>query len=228
MNREINVGHLDAALDLPVEHFRDVGRLFHDLLRHLRHRQRVEVGRSQRTLRLVPHHAVHVAHVEPDAVQVRLDETFRQAAPLPVAHVDLGRAAERRPSRLSAAGPGSGSLRPGGVSPRLSNRTNSHPCAVSVMRLSLWPGMAQVIDIAKMSGDTVKFGATVTIVDEETDEEQTVQIVGAYESNADEGKISITAPMARALIGKSEGESVTVRTPKGERDYEILSVEWKA
>ena len=89
-------------------------------------------------------------------------------------------------------------------------------------------GLAQVIDITKMSGDTVKFGASVTIVDEETDEEQTVQIVGAYESNADEGKISITAPMARALIGKSEGDSVTVRTPKGERDYEILSVAWKA
>ena len=86
---------------------------------------------------------------------------------------------------------------------------------------------AQVIDVASMSGDTVKFGATVTIVDEDTDEEQTIQIVGQYESNADEGKISITAPMSRALIGKSVEDSVNVVTPKGERTYEILEVEWK-
>ena len=88
-------------------------------------------------------------------------------------------------------------------------------------------GNAQVIDISSMSGDTVKFGATVTIVDEDTDEEQTIQIVGEYESNADEGKISMTAPMARALIGKSVEDSVSVVTPKGERTYEILEVEWK-
>ena len=86
---------------------------------------------------------------------------------------------------------------------------------------------AQVINVNTMSGDTVKFGATVTIVDEDTDEEQTIQIVGQYESNADEGKISITAPLARALIGKSVEDSVSVVTPKGERTYEILEVEWK-
>ena len=85
---------------------------------------------------------------------------------------------------------------------------------------------AQVIDVEKMSGDTVKFGATVSIVDEDTDEEQTIQIVGQYESNADEGKISMTAPLARALIGKSVGDSVTVRMPKGERVFEILEVNW--
>ena len=86
---------------------------------------------------------------------------------------------------------------------------------------------AQVIDVTTMSGDTVKFGATVTIVDEDTDEEQTLQIVGQYESNADEGKISVTAPMSRALIGKSVEDSVNVITPKGERTYEILEVKWK-
>ena len=88
-------------------------------------------------------------------------------------------------------------------------------------------GAADVIDITKFSGETVKFGATVTIVDEETDEEKTVQIVGAYESDADNGQISLTSPIARALIGKSVGDSVTVRTPKGEADYEILDVEYK-
>ncbi len=89
-------------------------------------------------------------------------------------------------------------------------------------------GLAQVIDITGMSGDIVKFGATVTIVDEETDEEQTIQIVGPYESNADQGKISLTAPVARALIGKAVGDSVTVNTPKGNRAYEILDVKWRS
>ena len=88
-------------------------------------------------------------------------------------------------------------------------------------------GNAQIIDVTKMSGDTVKFGATVLIVNEDTDEEQTIQIVGQYESDADRGKISITAPLARALIGKSVGESVAVHTPKGETTYEILEVDWK-
>lgn len=88
-------------------------------------------------------------------------------------------------------------------------------------------GRAQVIDPASMSGDTVKFGATVTIVDEESDEEMTYQIVGDYETDTDNGKISISAPIARALIGKSEGDSITVNSPKGKRDYEILSVKFK-
>ena len=83
---------------------------------------------------------------------------------------------------------------------------------------------ANVIDPSTMSGDSVKFGATVKVVDEDTDAESTYQIVGEYESNADEGKISITAPIARALIGKTEGDSVTVRTPRGAADYEILEV----
>lgn len=87
-------------------------------------------------------------------------------------------------------------------------------------------GRAQVIDPSTLSGDSVKFGATVAIVDEETDEEKTYQIVGDYDSDMDKGLISISAPIARALIGKSEGDSVVVNTPKGKRDYEILSVKY--
>ena len=85
---------------------------------------------------------------------------------------------------------------------------------------------AQIIDPTTMSGDTVKFGATVEIVDEETDEEFTYQIVGDYETDTENGKISISAPIARALIGKSVGDSVSVKTPKGVRDYEILDVKY--
>ncbi|MEM6811983.1 MAG: transcription elongation factor GreA [Pseudomonadota bacterium] len=88
-------------------------------------------------------------------------------------------------------------------------------------------GAAQIIDPSQFSGDTVKFGARVLIVDEETDEEKTVTIVGEYESNIDEGKISITSPIARALIGKSVGNSVAVTTPRGKVDYEILEVHFR-
>ena len=84
--------------------------------------------------------------------------------------------------------------------------------------------LAQVIDPSQLSGDTVKFGATVVVADEEDDTELKFQIVGAYESDADNGKISITAPLARALIGKAVGDSVEVRSPKGLRHYEILMV----
>lgn len=86
---------------------------------------------------------------------------------------------------------------------------------------------AQVIDPSSLSGKTVKFGATVTIVDEDTDEEKTVQIVGEYESDADRGKISIGSPIARGLIGKSEGDSVKIKTPKGLISYEVLSVQYQ-
>ena len=88
-------------------------------------------------------------------------------------------------------------------------------------------GRAQVVDPATLSGDTVKFGATVEIVDEETDEESTYQIVGDYEADLENGKISISSPIARGLIGKAEGDSVVIKTPKGARDYEILSVQYK-
>lgn len=87
-------------------------------------------------------------------------------------------------------------------------------------------GRAQVIDVSKLSGDTVKFGATVTLADEDTDEERTWRIVGADESDVGRGQLSIAAPLARAMINKSVGDSVTVDTPHGARGYEIVSVEF--
>ena len=96
-----------------------------------------------------------------------------------------------------------------------------------IQELEAVVGRAQVIDPAELSGDTVKFGASVTIVDEETDEESTYQIVGDYEADLESGKISISSPIARGLIGKSEGDSVVIKTPKGAGDYEILKVEYK-
>ncbi|MDG1375753.1 MAG: transcription elongation factor GreA [Yoonia sp.] len=83
--------------------------------------------------------------------------------------------------------------------------------------------LADVIDLSRMSG-TVKFGATVTLVDEDTDEEKTYQIVGEYEANIEAGLLNIKSPIARALIGKDEGDSVSVQTPGGVRSYEILSI----
>ena len=86
---------------------------------------------------------------------------------------------------------------------------------------------AVVIDPSTLSGTTVMFGATVTIVDEDTDEENTYQLVGEHEANIKEGRLSIAAPLARALIAKSIGESVDVVAPSGSRSYEILSLEYK-
>ncbi len=83
---------------------------------------------------------------------------------------------------------------------------------------------ADVIDITRLSGDTVKFGATVTIVDEDTDEEVKYQIVGDFEADVRSGKISINSPIARALIGKRAGDTVEVNTPRGAKSYEILKV----
>lgn len=83
---------------------------------------------------------------------------------------------------------------------------------------------AEIIDVSKLSGSSVKFGATVTVADEDTGDEQQFQIVGAAESDVNEGRLSITAPLARALIGKTVGDSVEVATPRGAKGYEILSV----
>jgi transcription elongation factor GreA len=85
---------------------------------------------------------------------------------------------------------------------------------------------AEVIDPAKLSGKTVKFGATVTLVDEDTDESNTYQIVGEDEADISKGRLAITAPLSRALIGKTVGDSVEVRTPKGEKAYEIVKVKF--
>lgn len=86
-------------------------------------------------------------------------------------------------------------------------------------------GRAEVIDPVKLSG-TIKFGATVHLVDEDTDEERTYQIVGEPEADIDKGRLNIKSPLARALIGKDEGDSVEVRTPGGAKSYEILSIEY--
>ncbi len=87
---------------------------------------------------------------------------------------------------------------------------------------------AEVIDISKLSGDTVKFGATVKIVDEDTDEELEYQIVGEIEADVRNGKIGVNSPIARALINKKVGDSVEVTTPKGAKSYEILEIRYGA
>jgi transcription elongation factor GreA len=86
---------------------------------------------------------------------------------------------------------------------------------------------ADVIDTSKLSGNTVKFGATVTLVDEDTDEKVKYKIVGDFEASVRDGKISISSPIARALIGKSKNDTAEVTTPKGARSYQILKIEWK-
>ncbi len=85
---------------------------------------------------------------------------------------------------------------------------------------------ADVIDVSQLSGSSVKFGAHVTLVDEDTDEESVYQIVGEQEADVKEGRLSITSPIARALIGKTVGDSVEVSTPGGGKSYEILKVKF--
>ena len=86
-------------------------------------------------------------------------------------------------------------------------------------------GLADVIDTSKLSG-SIKFGAFVTLVDEDTDEEKTYQIVGEPEADIENGRLNIKSPLARALIGKEEGDSVELRTPGGEKAYEILNIKY--
>jgi transcription elongation factor GreA len=86
---------------------------------------------------------------------------------------------------------------------------------------------AEVIDVSKLSGDTIKFGATVTLVDEDTDEKRVWQIVGEPEADAKKGRISISSPLARALVGKKKGAQVEVLAPGGAKAYEVLKVEWR-
>ena len=85
---------------------------------------------------------------------------------------------------------------------------------------------AQVIDVSKLSGDQVKFGATVSVVDEDTEESARYQIVGEHEADVRSGKVSISSPIARAMIGKETGDVIEVNTPGGVKAYEILKVEW--
>jgi len=85
---------------------------------------------------------------------------------------------------------------------------------------------AQVIDVSKLSGNNIKFGATVTVIDEDTEEEGRYQVVGDHEADVKMGKISLSSPLSRAMIGKEVGDVVEVQTPGGVKAYEILKVEW--
>jgi transcription elongation factor GreA len=86
---------------------------------------------------------------------------------------------------------------------------------------------AEIIDVSKLSGDTIKFGATVTLIDEDTEKKTVYQLVGEPEADAKAGRISITSPLARALVGKKKGAQVEVVTPGGAKAYEVLKVEWR-
>jgi transcription elongation factor GreA len=85
----------------------------------------------------------------------------------------------------------------------------------------------EIIDVKSLKGKDIMFGATVTLADEETDVEKTFQIVGEYEADPSEGRISVSSPMARAIIGRKVGDSVEVTTPGGQKDYEIVKVRYK-
>ena len=85
---------------------------------------------------------------------------------------------------------------------------------------------AEVIDVSKLSGDTIKFGATVTLIDEDTGEKKVWQLVGEPEADASKGRISVTSPIGRALIGKTKGTTVEVEAPGGAKVYKIRQVEW--
>jgi len=86
---------------------------------------------------------------------------------------------------------------------------------------------AEVIDVSKLSGKEIKFGATVRLADEDTEKRTTYQIVGADEADIQAGRLSITSPLARALIGKSKGDSIEVMTPGGTKGYEVVTVKYK-
>lgn len=94
-----------------------------------------------------------------------------------------------------------------------------------IKELEAMLSLAEVIDPSKLSG-SVKFGATIKVVDEDTDEEKTYQIVGEAEADIERGLLNIRSPLARALIGKDEGDSVEVKTPGGQKSYEILSIRY--
>ena len=95
-----------------------------------------------------------------------------------------------------------------------------------LMELDDLMSRAQVIDTSKLTGDQIKFGATVTVIDEDTEAKAVYQIVGDFEADVKKGKISISSPIARALIGKEVGDTVEVNTPGGGRSYEIVKVKY--
>ena len=95
-----------------------------------------------------------------------------------------------------------------------------------LMELDDLMSRAQVIDTSKLSGNQIKFGATVTVIDEDTEHKAVYQIVGDYEADVKQGRISVSSPIARALIGKEVGDTVEVNTPGGGRSYEIVKVKY--
>lgn len=95
-----------------------------------------------------------------------------------------------------------------------------------VLELEAIISQAEVIDISALSGDTVRFGATIVVADEDTDEETTYQIVGSHEADIAKGKLPVTSPLAKGLIGKTVGDAVEVTTPGGSKSYEIISVKF--
>lgn len=96
-----------------------------------------------------------------------------------------------------------------------------------IMELESLIGRADIIDVSKLGGDTIKFGATVTLIDDDTEEKKLYQIVGEPESDVKSGKVSIGSPIARALIGKKVGDSVQVSTPGGGKSYEVVNVAFR-
>jgi transcription elongation factor GreA len=96
-----------------------------------------------------------------------------------------------------------------------------------IMELESLIGRADIIDVSKLGGDTIKFGATVQLIDDDTEEEKRYQIVGEPEADVRSGKVSIGSPIARALIGKKVGDNVQVNTPGGGKSYEVVSVSFR-
>ncbi len=96
-----------------------------------------------------------------------------------------------------------------------------------IMNLNDWIARAEVVDVSKLSGDRVVFGATVVLLDVDTEEEKTYRIVGELEADLKKGRIAITSPLARGLVGKSTGDVATIQSPKGPKEYEILEVRFE-
>jgi transcription elongation factor GreA len=96
-----------------------------------------------------------------------------------------------------------------------------------ILELESLISRAEVIDVTKLSGDRIKFGATVKLVDEDTEEEKTYQIVGEPEADVRSGRVSVTSPIARALMGKTIGDTVEVTTPGGGKSYEVVGVQFR-
>ncbi|MGL4495147.1 MAG: transcription elongation factor GreA [Beijerinckiaceae bacterium] len=96
-----------------------------------------------------------------------------------------------------------------------------------ILELESLIGRAEVIDVSKLNGNSIKFGATVTLIDEDTEAKKVWQIVGEPEADVKSGRVSITSPIGRALIGKKVGDAVEVQTPGGGKSYEITGIAWK-